>query len=227
MPSTIVVARPWLRPLLLAAAALAGLPAAHTSAQVCSEDDGGPLSCEDEDAGSAGADAGTGTSAPRDGGTTGPAGGSGARFDAGAGAQAACSCTTNTIEGEYGRIHVCTGSTDPGACRRFECTLGELSHERACSERNVELCCVMRSRDLVSVLYEDCTHPNCRSGFIAQCMDFGGRVRDECEVLLDGNDRDGGGWCAVGAHADARGAWPIAFSLLGLALRGRRRRSAG
>ena len=98
------------------------------------------------------------------------------------------------------------------------------------SSGGVELCCEMPSRGLYSQLYEDCDHPNCETGFRAQCEDFGGLIRGgACKVEapeLPG-DRDSGGGCSVSAATAPRLAHFGSLWLLGvgiaLALRARRR----
>ena len=93
----------------------------------------------------------------------------------------------------------------------------------------------MPARKLQSYLYDDCTHPNCESGFREQCREFGGRVyRGACEAPATpgiGGDRtdddDDGSVCGI-AYAGARnGASAVWLALLGaIALLLTRRRAA-
>ena len=142
---------------------------------------------------------------------------------------AACSCETNTGQGER-EIHLCTGSFERDVCKRFSCDRGTLRSARCREESPVRLCCDMKARGLYTSLYEDCRHPNCETGFRAQCADFGGEVQAGPCQSNDGVDDpdtelgDDGG-CSVRADADARSAFvPVSVMLLWLAIRGRQRR---
>jgi len=90
---------------------------------------------------------------------------------------AACSCESASGSGSR-KIHLCTGSFDRDVCRAFEfsCELGTKRSARCDEDSRVKLCCDMPARGLYTYLYEDCTHPNCETGFRAQCADFAGEV---------------------------------------------------
>lgn len=188
-------------------------------AQVC-DDDAGAV-CE-EDAGLDDADAGL--EGPADAGV-----------DAG-GREAACSCDARSDEG--GAIHVCTGSFDELTCDWFSCERGDV-WARPCRSDAVLLCCDMPERKLYANLYADCTHPNCRQGFIAQCRDFGGKLhKGACPQQLayeernpepDPRDDDDGGFCSVSRGVGGAGGGPastgtallLSLGLLGLRVRSR------
>ena len=213
------------------AVALVALTAAggRARAQMC-EDDGG-LMCgadggeenPDEDAGAPPASGSGGTSGAGSGGR----GGSGSGMDAGGATDAdACSCRATIDDEKQGRIDVCTQGNTRSACAGFECERG-IVRDQLCSQSDIRLCCVMSDRDLISVLYHDCTHPNCVAGFTQQCADFDGQLRDrDCAQLLapdNDDDSDEGDGCSVAGRAGRGGdaIW-IAFGALGLLL-GRRR----
>jgi hypothetical protein len=110
---------------------------------------------------------------------------------------AACSCET-ALDSD-GRIHLCNGSFDRATCRTFDCNEGTPRPER-CPEKSVRLCCDMPERHIYENLYDDCTHPNCESGFRAQCSDFGGSVivgACEAPALMDDPDTETGGSCSI------------------------------
>lgn len=172
--------------------------------------------CEQEDAGLCEDDGGVDTP-PADAGSdagssTGGDGGI-VRRDGGAsgGEGIACSCHTDTELERGARIHVCTESSDPDVCLGFDCERGTV-RDRGCPSDGVRLCCVMRSRDLSTSLYDDCTHPNCESGFREQCREFGGTVSTgACEGAVGGGgsgsgdiDDDDGSMCAVGPAPGGR-----------------------
>jgi hypothetical protein len=98
----------------------------------------------------------------------------------------------------------------------------------ACELENLRLCCGMDSRDLVSVLYDDCTHANCEAGFTQQCSDFGGTLhRGDCDALVSGGDGDhdgGGGGCTIASERGPDDLAGLALGALGLLLARRRRR---
>lgn len=212
----------WTSGLLLAAAAFS--TASPVRAQTC-DDDGGMV-CVDEDAGAdddGGVDrAGSGGAGA--GGMSG-GGGGGAR-DAGPSDRDACSCEAEIDDPEQGRIHVCTQSDTVSGCRGFSCERGVVQAE-LCPSSNVELCCVMEQRDLVSVLYADCTHPNCVAGLKQQCADFEGALRSgNCSAFIDrgtdDHDHDGGG-CAAARAVDGSQLAGLALGVLGLIAARRRR----
>lgn len=194
---------------------------------VC-EDDAGSATCDD--------DAGVVPPEPADAGTPLDAGVSG---DAGTGrppigSGRACSCESELDDD--GRIHVCTESDDSLVCRSFDCDLGTRL-DRPCPTAPTRLCCEMPARKLQSYLYEDCTHPNCESGFREQCREFGGRVyRGACEQPAmpgTGGDRgdedDGGSICSAtypGAGAKTGAAWLALLGAAGLFMRRRAVRRA-
>lgn len=180
------------------------------------EDDGGTETPTDGGmqpggAGGMSGRAGIGGTAGRGG--SGGGGGSGAQADA-------CSCHARIDDEKQGRIDVCTqGETRP-ACARFSCERGTVSDE-LCPETGVRMCCVMTARGLVSVLYGDCTHPNCVAGFSQQCDDFGGELHGpDCESLVrasDAADDDGeGNGCAVAAGARGGDLAAVGLALLAL-----------
>lgn len=206
------------------------LAAKPASAQrLCAEEDAGL--CE-EDAGVDASDAGSDAGAAPDGG-----GGTVRDGGGGAGEGVACSCHTDTEFDRGARIHVCTESFDLEVCADFDCERGTV-RSRGCPEEGVKLCCVMRSRDLQTSLYEDCAHPNCESGFREQCREFGGTVSEgACESPGGGGAGPGGGddddsdsgFCAVSAPGGAqpgRASWLLPSALALLALRITRRRAA-
>jgi len=145
--------------------------------------------------------------------------------DAGDPISTACSCEARTNTGA-GVIHVCTGGRSEDVCASFECDSSNV-RARPCPTNDVALCCEMSARGLYSQLYEDCDHPNCETGFRAQCSDFGGLVHEgPCVIEEEGSDDDdSGGGCTVSARNATGGSagaalWLIAISLW---LRGRRR----
>lgn len=153
-----------------------------------------------------------------------------ASIDAGADASIdlghACSC--ESVEGsDQGRIHVCTGAQSAEACRDFTCETGTVRN-RPCPITAVKLCCNLSVRDEYSQLYEDCTHPNCETGFRAQCVDFGGFITEgACDIEMHDEyaENDSGGFCSVsrigGGHPPA---W-LALVAVALGLGWRRRAS--
>jgi hypothetical protein len=188
-------------------------------AQVC-EDDAGAL-CDD-DGGAAGQDAAVGA-AP------------GGDDDAGA-TGAACSCTTDDNESGQGRVHLCTGSSEADICATLDCDRGTFRGS-PCSTRAARLCCSMPSRGLYTQLYDDCAHPNCEAGFLAQCRDFAGEVSEgACEVGSgsfdasdhDDPDEDEGGFCSVSrvGGGDGQRGVGLWLGLLGGLLVARARRRA-
>lgn len=200
---------------------LALTPATEALAQAC-DDDAGALVCDD-----AGSD--------DDAGST-PVGLQDAGRAADGGQGVACSCTSDYNSGNEGRVHLCTGAYAADACSSLACTDGTFRGE-PCSSDNVRLCCQMPSRDMYSELYADCTHPNCLTGFRAQCEDFGGAITAGACVVPDGTwsgahdlednleDDDEGGFCsvrAVRAGDPSSGLWSL-WSLVALAALVRRR----
>jgi hypothetical protein len=177
-------------------------------AQMC-EDDGGLVCGEDGGMDPRDEDGGAGTGGS---GGTGPSAGmggkSGSGMDAGSDDADACSCRA-TIDDEQGRIDVCTQGNTRSACARFDCERG-IVRDQLCARSDIRLCCVMEDRDLVSVLYNDCTHANCVAGFTQQCHDFNGTLRDrDCEQVLypdSDDDSDEGDGCSV-ARSSGRGQW--------------------
>jgi len=146
------------------------------------------------------------------------------------GASIACSCESD-LASDGDRIHLCTQSFELDVCLDLECERGT-ERRRACPTTDATHCCEMPARGLYTALYSDCTHPNCESGFNAQCEDFGGTVVEgACPSTpprdFDESDDDGGGMCSV-SGAGLRGSALPAVGLLLLAglLRARRRRSA-
>jgi hypothetical protein len=194
----------------------------RATAQVCDDDAG------DEDAGDE--DGGLACEPTDSGAPVGEADASlpdGSGFDAGDETREACSCETIENTGA-GTIHVCTGGRDRSVCRGFECE-SSVVRARPCPTRSVELCCEMPARGLYSQLYEDCDHPNCETGFRAQCHDFGGTLREgKCalEETPPTSDGDSGG-CSVSTPSNraplssASCLWLVAIAL---ALRGLTRR---
>jgi hypothetical protein len=206
---------------LAATLALAFASAPAAAQGLCEEQDAGV--CEDDGGVDAPPDAGEGDAGSRaDGGGIGRDAGSGS-----AGEGVACSCHTESEAERGARIHVCTQSFDPEVCRAFDCERGAV-RSRACPSEHVRLCCEMPSRGLSTSLYEDCSHPNCESGFREQCREFGGSVSvGPCEssdggVGPGGGDvgDSGGGMCAVRAvpGASAGGSAGRLLPLCALAL---------
>jgi hypothetical protein len=167
-----------------------------------------------------------------DGSTTGDASaGDAAVPDGGAsedpGTVAACSC--ETALNSDGLIHLCTGSFARDTCESFACEEGSARSAR-CPGDAVRLCCTMEARRLYSQLYEDCTHPNCDSGFQAQCLDFGGVITlGPCAApeLPDDPETETGESASCSLHpvASSRGPAALWLTLLSLvALRMRRKR---
>jgi len=198
MPSTTARRNLW---AIASVVALCGV-APRVQAQVC-EDDAGLVCDEDaglweDDAGAAG-QAGTDAMSHAGSGGTGAAGAGAPDIDAGLGSdETQCSCEAN-ISSEQGRIHVCTGGDTRGVCARFSCERGVVRYD-ACKATDIQACCVIPSRGLISVLYDDCTHPNCLSGFTAQCEDFSGTLHgQDCAELIGHSSKShgGGGGCAV------------------------------
>jgi hypothetical protein len=127
---------------------------------------------------------------------------------------AACSCESSL--NSDGLIHVCTGSFEADVCSAFSCEDGTV-RARRCPASEVRLCCDMPVRGLYSQLYEDCSHPNCESGFRAQCEEFGGRVSTgACDApeLPDDEDTELGNLSGCNTHG--RPAQGSAWALLGL-----------
>lgn len=210
------------RVLLGSAAIVYASSAPHAAhAQACTDDDGGVQSdddggmCSEPDSGMNPIDMPDGSiSAPPDGGAD--AGRPDASIDIGD----ACSC--ETAEGsDQGVIHVCTGSQDPTTCASFTCESARVRY-RPCDTSDVKLCCDMRSRDLYSQLYNDCTHPNCEAGFRAQCTEFGGSITDgPCDIeqhdtYRDEYDDDSGG-CSVSGVGSRATAPTWLLLIVGLA----------
>ena len=205
----------------LAAAWLSAVLALHApvtaAAQTCDEEDAG-----DEDAG--GDEDGGLACEPLDSGTP-PIGepdaslpDAGGEVDAGGGAYPGCSCETAEGTGA-GTIHVCTGAREADVCRSFECESGSV-RDRPCPTRAATLCCEMYARGLYSQLYDDCDHPNCETGFRAQCFDFGGTITEgPCVIEEPGEDLDddSSGGCTVQPLRSARGDAALLW-LLGIAL---------
>lgn len=192
------------------------------TAQVCDED-AGDEDAGDEDGGLACEPADSGMPPIDEADASLPDGGA---VDAGDETREACSCETIENTGA-GTIHVCTGGRDRSVCSDFECE-SSVVRARPCPTRSVELCCEMRARGLYSQLYEDCDHPNCETGFRAQCHDFGGTLREgKCEIeeLPTASDDDSGGGCSVRPESRASTWSAAALCLLGtaLALRTRKR----
>jgi len=225
------------------AAGSCALGASRARAQMCTLDAG----CADAsllDASRMGTDAtvGAGDAGTSDGGLSIPDAGMGvdAGTDGGAGLDAstepattkACSC--DVAENSDGLIHVCTGSFKESVCKQLSCEESYVQPKR-CPEEGIRLCCEMEARGLYSQLYDDCTHPNCESGFRAECEDLGGRIAlGACDAPEEPDDPDtetsaDSGSCAVG-HARSNKLGAPGFSLLGLTLLGltsvRRRRPA-
>lgn len=198
---------------------------------MCVDDDGGLVIAPppDDDAGvSMEPMAGSGG---RAGSAASASGGSGGRgvMDAGTrpgGPADSCSCTANDDDPKHGRVHVCTEGQTRAACDDFSCTLGRVDPDHACSRSGVRLCCVMKSRGLVSVLYDDCTQANCSAGFTQQCADFDGTLHDaDCESFMrgqSGHDQSGDG-CAVASTSASSDLSGIALGVLGLIVARRRR----
>jgi hypothetical protein len=144
--------------------------------------------------------------------------------DAGAVVGAACSCETVENTGG-GAIHVCTGARDHDVCQQLECE-SSIVRDRACPTSDVVLCCEMPARGLYAQLYEDCEHPNCETGFRAQCTDFGGSITEGACVVedTDGASDESGGGCSVHARTRSFDFSAGALCLLGVALAARSRR---
>jgi MYXO-CTERM domain-containing protein len=198
---------------------------------MCVDDDGGLVIAQptDDDGGMSMAPmAGSSGRAGSGGSGSGGSGGRGA-LDAGTrpgGPADACSCTA-TDDDKQGRVHVCTEGQTRAACDDFSCTLGRVDLDHACSHDAIQLCCVMKSRGLVSVLYDDCTHPNCKAGFTQQCADFDGTLHDaDCESLVSGPSHhdDSGDGCAVQSTSASSDLSGIALGLGLLLVRRRRSR---
>ena len=207
-------------------AALALCAPASAAAQTCDEEDAGDEDGgSDEDGGLAGpmcepSDSGTPVMPEPDASV--PDGS--VEADAGAEIGAVCSCETVQNTGG-GAIHVCTGARERDVCRQFECE-SSIVRDRACPTSDVALCCEMPSRGLYSQLYEDCKHPNCETGFRAQCEDFGGSITEGACVVedTDGASDESGGGCSVHARARTFDPSTAVLCLLGivLALRARK-----
>lgn len=185
---------------------------------MCVDDDGGTLQSEEDGGVSTPPMAGSGARAGSGG--SGTAGSRG--IDAGGrpgGPADTCSCTANDDD-KQGRVHVCTEGQTRAACEDFSCTLGRVDPDHACAHSDIRLCCVMKSRGLVSVLYDDCTQANCEPGFSEQCADFDGQLHSgDCASFGPHSDGSGGGGgCAVaGRNAPAAGDLTgLAFGVLGL-----------
>ncbi len=139
----------------------------------------------------------------------------------------ACSC--DVAANSDGHIHVCTGSYEQSVCRQLTCEESNVRPQR-CPEKDITLCCALDGRGLYSQLYNDCTHPNCESGFRAECEDLGGSISaGACEspALPDDPDTetsDATGSCAIGYTTPAKRNGIFGW-LVSLALVVRRRRA--
>lgn len=206
-------------------AALALYAPASAAAQTCDEEDAG-----DEDGGSD-EDAGLACEPPSDSGVPmqepdASAPDASVEVDAGNGdVGTACSCETVENTGG-GRIHVCTGARERYVCQQLECE-SSIVRDRACPTSGVALCCEMPSRGLYSQLYADCEHPNCDTGFRAQCEDFGGSITEgPCVVEdTDGASDESGGGCNVHPRARTLDPSMAVLCLLGIALAMRARKA--
>ena len=201
--------------------ALALLPLPALAQGLCDDD---AATCDD-DAGGVGVTNPDGGPVPMADGDAGDAGAGPSTMDGGAGPRAACSCETD--QDDDGRIHVCTDSFERDICEQFSCDLGT-ERNRGCPTREVRLCCEMPARGLQSRLYDDCTHPNCESGFREQCGQFGGDVHaGNCEQSSDAassGDDSSGGFCAAakpGTDAPSRALLAIYLACATLLLRRR------
>lgn len=218
-PRTLALAKLSIACLL---AALALQVPERAAAQTCDEEDAGDedggsdedggLACEPEPS-----DSGMPPEEPDASMPDGPD--SGAGVDAGDDVGAACSCETVENTGG-GPIHVCTGARERAVCQQFECE-SSIVRDRPCPTTGVALCCEMPARGLYSQLYEDCSHPNCETGFRAQCSDFGGSISEGACVVedTDGASDESGGGCSVhggGPTRESSAALLGSFSLLGL-----------
>jgi len=138
----------------------------------------------------------------------------------------ACSC--DVAENSDGLIHVCTGSFKASVCKQLSCE-GSYVQPMRCPEDGIRLCCEMEARGLYSQLYDDCTHPNCESGFRAECEDLGGRIAlGACDAPEEPDDPDtetsaDSGSCAV-RHTPSSDFGVAGFSLLCATWTVRRRR---
>ncbi len=142
----------------------------------------------------------------------------------------ACSCEADMGFDER-HIHLCTGSYDEDVCKSFTCREGTPRTVRCRDRDSVRKCCSMPARGLYTYLYEDCTHPNCETGFLAQCRDFAGTVVDgPCEGTTpddpDPFSSDSGG-CSVSPRLPRAGLSALLPALLGLCLLVRRRARQG
>jgi hypothetical protein len=127
-------------------------------------------------------------------------------------------CSCETVLEDDGTLHVCTDSYERSVCGAFSCNRGT-ERTRPCPSRGVHLCCEMPDQGTQSRLYDDCTHPNCESGFRDQCGEFDGTIHEgDCDVSRSSEPHgDADGICAVAAPGASRpGAWPAACALLAL-----------
>jgi hypothetical protein len=142
----------------------------------------------------------------------------------------ACSCESDMGFADR-HIHLCTGSYDEDVCKTFTCREGTPRSVRCRDRDRVRKCCSMPARGLYTYLYEDCTHPNCETGFLAQCRDFAGSVVDgPCEGSTPPDDDSYGtdeGGCSVSPRVPRAGISALLPALLGLGLLVRRRPRQG
>jgi hypothetical protein len=117
-------------------------------------------------------------------------------------------CSCETVQDDDGRLHLCTDSYEREVCEQFSCGRGT-ERTRGCPSRGVQLCCEMPRQGTQSRLYDDCTHPNCESGFRDQCGDFDGTVHEgDCDVSATSEPAKKDTLCAVSRPgAPAAGAW--------------------
>jgi hypothetical protein len=136
-------------------------------------------------------------------------------------------CSCETLDESDGLLHLCTDSYEREVCEQFSCARGS-ERARACPSRGVQLCCEMPKQGTQSRLYDDCTHPNCESGFRDQCGDFHGTVHEgDCDVSATPSSPKKNPLCTVarpGAHGNAL-PWALAcVSAVAFSLRRRRAR---
>jgi hypothetical protein len=126
-------------------------------------------------------------------------------------------CSCETLLDDDGTLHVCTDSYERAVCATFSCNRGT-ERARPCPRRGVHLCCEMPDEGTQSRLYDDCTHPNCESGFRDQCREFGGTIHEgDCDVSRSSEPHgDANSLCAVSAPGGARRT-ASGFALLALA----------
>jgi len=135
-------------------------------------------------------------------------------------------CSCETLDEKEGRLHVCTDSYERDVCAQFSCSRGT-ERARACPSRGVKLCCELPKQGTQSRLYDDCTHPNCESGFRDQCGDFGGTVHEgDCDVSATPSSRKKTSLCAVASPGAPGGRVPWALSSWPVAVLALRRRRA-